>query len=445
MVQKVKRGKRQRGFVAVAYAAMIVCMVGFTGLAVDVGYMQYTKRRLQAAADAAAMGALREMELGNTDLSSAGLADASLNGFTDGQNNVTVTINNPPASGDYTSSSNAVQAVVQKKMPTFFMMIFGQNSVNLTATATAQTTTSYGSVGACIFVMDPSADGAFSIVGTVNISSACGAVVNSTASDAFSMTGNAVYTLSNGANVGVVGPGTVGQGWSFSGGGSLINGGTGKSESPVNIQTFGDPLSQVSAPSSGGMIVQSTKSTTIKPSDTTTLSPGIYCGGIDVKGTAIFSSGTYVLAGGGLTIDAQAVVSNTGSGVMFYNTSGAFSGSCGNSSASSFTFNGGASINLQGLTVADGVGSVGVLFFDDRNVVGLSHKINGNSNSTFDGAIYTLHSDLTFAGTNKTPGFLYIVTNTLELKGNANLGNDHSDLSTVYSLAPTSTGGGLVQ
>src|SRR5579871_4018155 len=78
----IKRNTRERGFIAVAYAAMLVVIVGLAGLAVDVGYMQYQKRRIQGAADAAAMGALRELELGNTDLTTAGQNDASLNGFT---------------------------------------------------------------------------------------------------------------------------------------------------------------------------------------------------------------------------------------------------------------------------------------------------------------------------------------------------------------------------
>jgi hypothetical protein len=95
--------------------------------------------------------------------------------------------------------------------------------------------------------------------------------------------------------------------------------------------------------------------------------------------------------------------------------------------------------------VHDGVGSVGVLFFDDRSVTGLSHLINGNSSSTFDGALYFLNSNLTFAGTNRTPGFLYMVADTIALKGNANLGNDHGNLESVNILAPSSTGGGLVQ
>lgn len=441
VLKVVQLRSRQRGAVLVAYAAMIIGLTGFAGLAVDVGYLQYSKRRIQAAADAAAMGALRELELGDTDLSAAGQNDASLNGFTNGQSSTTVTINNPPASGSFTGEDTAVQAIVTRAIPTFFMRLFGQNSVMISAQAVSQTSTTQGSVGGCIFVMDPSASGAFTVDGNVTLNTACGAVVNSDSAQAFTMVGTSAFNLANGAQVGVVGPGTAGEGWSLSGGASLTNTTTSSSESPINIKTFSDPLANVAAPASAGMsVVVNSGGESVNPSSTAALQPGIYCGGMDLKGTVTLGAGTYVLAGGGMTIDSQATVS--GSNVMFYNTNSNFSTSCKHASksdAGSFSFNGGASINLAGAT------STGVLFFDDRGVTGLSHTINGNSTSTFDGAMYFLHGAVTFEGNNKTPGFLYIVSNTLEMKGNASLGNDHSDLTSVYTLAPSSTGGGLVQ
>jgi hypothetical protein len=170
------------------------------------------------------------------------------------------------------------------------------------------------------------------------------------------------------------------------------------------------------------------------------LNPGIYCGGLDLKGTATLNSGTYVIAGGGMTINSGATVSGTD--VHFYNTTGSFSPSCGTQSAGGFTFNGGATITLA---APNSTSPVGVLFFDDRSVTGLSHTINGNSYSYFDGAMYFLNANVKFAGTNRTPGFLYLVGNTIEVVGNSNLGNDHSNLASVSVLAPTSTGGGLVE
>ncbi len=449
--KKINRGSRERGFVAMAYAVMIVGMLGFAGLAVDVGFMQYEKRRVQAAADAAAMGALRELELGHTDLSTAGQSDAALNGFTDGSNDATVTINNPPISGGYANNSAAIEAIVTKKVPSFFMMIFGQNGNTITGRAVARTSPAEGSIGGCIFAMNPTVSGALTVDGTASITTACGAVVNSTSSSAFTMVGNSSISLINqGGNttvVGVVGPGGTGTklgsgGWSLSGGAQILNGG--KAVSPINILAFSAPLASACAPSATypGLNLIRNRSTTVSPSSTVTLNPGIYCGGIDIKGTATLSQGVYVLAGGGLTIDSQAVVNNTGNGVTFYNTTGSFSPSCGNTGAGSFTFNGGASIKLTAYNTGS---TSGILFYDDRTVMGLSHIINGNSTSTFDGALYFLHGNLKFAGTNASGKFLYIVADTIEFTGTSNLSNDKSYLTNVYTLAPSSTGGGLVE
>mgnify|MGYP003343425767 CR=1 FL=1 len=57
----VRSCRNEKGFMSITFAVMLVALVGFAGLAVDAGYMQWNKRRVQMAADAAAMGALREI------------------------------------------------------------------------------------------------------------------------------------------------------------------------------------------------------------------------------------------------------------------------------------------------------------------------------------------------------------------------------------------------
>jgi hypothetical protein len=59
----------------------------------------------------------------------------------------------------------------QRTVPTFLMQIFGQKGVTKSAQAEAQTSTTAGSIGGCIFVLDPSASGAFNIHGTMNLDS----------------------------------------------------------------------------------------------------------------------------------------------------------------------------------------------------------------------------------------------------------------------------------
>jgi len=54
----IRHGKRrgERGYVLITSTLMILVLLGFLGLAIDVGYMEFTKRRIQTAADAAATG-----------------------------------------------------------------------------------------------------------------------------------------------------------------------------------------------------------------------------------------------------------------------------------------------------------------------------------------------------------------------------------------------------
>src|SRR5664279_1890656 len=102
MYAAAQSNHRTKGFVGITSALVITVMLAFTGLAFDVGYLEWSRMGIQGAADAAAMGALRELELGNSsNIPLAGLNDASLNGFTNGVGNTTVTINNPPLSGSY--------------------------------------------------------------------------------------------------------------------------------------------------------------------------------------------------------------------------------------------------------------------------------------------------------------------------------------------------------
>ncbi|HWZ31623.1 MAG TPA: pilus assembly protein TadG-related protein [Bryobacteraceae bacterium] len=447
---KINRRASEKGVLTIAFAFMAVVLIGFTGLAIDVGYLQWQKRGIQGAADAAAMGALREMERNQTDLAAAGQNDAAMNGFVNGQNNTTITINNPPTSGSYSGNVVAVEAIVTKRVPTFFMMIFGQTGVNVSARAVARTTSSEGSIGACIFVLNPTQKAALEIGGTsMNLSTQCGVVVNSTDSAAFKMDSGVQFTLGNNAKVGVVGGG-AGDGWSINGQSSLIDANNNNApEQPVNIQAFNDPLAGVKGPTAatvtGGVQGNNFKvDQTHMP--TGNVQPGVYCGGISVQsttGTLNFAPGVYVLAGGGLTINAGATV--VANGVTFYNTTAnSDSWGCGGSGGfSPISIAGSASVTMSAPTATD---PIGLLFFQDRNVFDSRlNNIAGNSNSSYNGALYFKNSPLQFAGTSGNKGYMVLVADTMKINGTSNLGNDHTNLTNVYTLAPTTTGGGLVE
>ena len=47
----------EKGYILLTSAVSLTVLLGFLGLSVDVGYLQFQKRRIQSAADAAAAGA----------------------------------------------------------------------------------------------------------------------------------------------------------------------------------------------------------------------------------------------------------------------------------------------------------------------------------------------------------------------------------------------------
>ncbi len=134
----------------------------------------------------------------------------------------------------------------------------------------------------------------------------------------------------------------------------------------VKVTNPGDPFASLSAPTSGSIVSTSHASYDMnnKPHNNT-LSPGVYCGGMTIgntNGTTFtFSPGVYVMAGGGMTLNSQAVVAGTG--VTFYNTSSTGWGCSGSSSYTPLTISGQVTANLTAPTSGT---YNGILFFGNR-------------------------------------------------------------------------------
>jgi uncharacterized membrane protein len=144
--------KNQSGQALVSTVLALTVLLGFGGLAIDMGALRYEKRLQQTAADAAAVAGASNLTHGGV---TSGAQNASAaNGFTDGVNNVTVTINNPPASGPHSGNGNYVEALVVAVQPTYFMRIFGINSETITARAVA-TNISGGASSGCLYTLGP--------------------------------------------------------------------------------------------------------------------------------------------------------------------------------------------------------------------------------------------------------------------------------------------------
>lgn len=144
--------KEESGQVLVLSALSMMLLMGFMGLAADVGTLFHAKRQLQAAADGAAIAgilAYKYSTSGSTstmsNIDNAALAAVQKNGFS----NVTVTnafptsvtsptlyIANPPTDGPNRGSA-FVEAILTAPQSTFFMAMFGTTSMNVTARAVA--------------------------------------------------------------------------------------------------------------------------------------------------------------------------------------------------------------------------------------------------------------------------------------------------------------------
>ena len=131
----MKRFGDENGQVLIMIALTMVALLGFLGLAADVGIMYWQKRILQAAADSGAIAAAEEIQYG--DARAAAQADAALNGVTVGVKGATVAVNNPPLTGPHAGNSSYVEVIASESQPLFFLNILNQNAATIKARAVA--------------------------------------------------------------------------------------------------------------------------------------------------------------------------------------------------------------------------------------------------------------------------------------------------------------------
>lgn len=147
----------QRGQILPLIAAMLGVLMGFGGIAVDVGYLKYQQQSQQNATDAAALGGAQQLVRSNCGNSAAAIGgattDAATNGFPNG-GNVAVTPNSPPSSGHYAGNACAISvSITTSHVTTYFSRLLGYPG-GMTVTTNATATVSSNS-DACIFLLSP--------------------------------------------------------------------------------------------------------------------------------------------------------------------------------------------------------------------------------------------------------------------------------------------------
>ena len=419
----------ERGQTIILVALSLPLMLGFVGIATDVGALLKDKRTIQTAADAAAIAGALNYNYGSIVWKAAAKAAATGNGFKDGSNNVTVTIPDTPSwpASNYYHQPNYVEVTISKPESTIFLALFGYRSVTVQARAVA---TNEASGSGCLYTVGTSGT-TFTDNGGGNSginAPGCGLVVESNGTPAMLLHGGVTLTL---GSIGVVGT------YSKTGGSGTVT------PTPVqNVAPESDPLNylpQFSFSSSGGKNPSNSVScasgydcskspvsvpTTCLSNGTgkkgallynvapgATLSPGCYSTlNFPSSGNVTLGSGLYIVDG-----DVNFNSGNvTGSGVTFY-TNGAYNFGSG-------TYN---------LTAPNDRTQLfnGILFAESLNDTnGITFA--GNASSVIKGVVYFPDGSVTLSGNPALTLYTDFVVHDILLNGNVTL-NSYASLSGV--------------
>jgi Flp pilus assembly protein TadG len=414
----------ESGQALVFTALALVVLVGFAGLAIDMGVLRYQKRVQQNAADAAALAGASNLASTSGGVTAGAQSASATNGFTDtggGQTSactasgatvgtVCVQVNNPPLSGPHASGTNAgkyVEVLVAVVQPTYFMKIFGVNSEAITARAVA-TNLSGGTGGGCLYTLGPPSSGiGVDVTGSAVLNAtSCGIVDNGN----FGPTGGAL----------TVNAGTFGVAGSCSGSG-CGKGSVTCSGTPDSCPTYGmpagaDPLASVTPPSqpAASSSCPGTGSCDVTTKGTVTLQPGTYNSiTIGKNSTVTLASGIYYFGGGGgLTFKGAGTVSSAAGGVMFYFT-------CTTSCPNGGTFNatgGGDKADIELSPMSSGPYAGILVYQNPADTTGPS--FGGDDSSSFGGVLYFPTATLTFFGKATSYSTGIVIADSLALSGN---------------------------
>jgi Flp pilus assembly protein TadG len=305
----LKRFGDESGQTLVMMALSMTVLLGFLGFATDVGVMLHEKRELQSAADSAALAGATREKYGPVAATTAALNDASLNGFTDGSNGVTVTVKNPPPASEvqnsYFTTTTYVEVTISQSTPLNFMRLFNSSALAIQARAIAGNSSP---VTDCVYILNQTSPNAMNLQGSFDVSTpGCGVVVDS----------NSPSALYLGGNSGTLTAGSV----------SVVGGATGQLTDSVPLPVTGasyvdDPFATLAAPEYDDTSVpcstsQPSSGTSTNP--VTISNPGTVCykiaGDITLSNVTL-SPGVYVFDNPGYNLKFNGSVK--GSGVTLY-------------------------------------------------------------------------------------------------------------------------------
>jgi Flp pilus assembly protein TadG len=417
---RIHRDERGQTIMLVALALPII--LGFVGLATDVGSLFMDRRQMQTAADAAALaGALN---LTNGTWQSAAKAASTANGFTDGSNGVTVNVNNQPTwpASNYFGVKGYIEATVSKPESTIFLSLFGFPKVTVAARAVA---TNQAPGNGCVFTLGQTGTD-LTVQGSLGINAPdCDFNINSDGSAANPIVetgkGGSIQTSS----VGVVGP-ITNPSKNYADFSPAPVGGVVAYSDPLGAMQFpytcssGTP-SGCTCPASSAICANNPIPTAQMPSS---------CGPLTIPKSGTLPAGCYDLGGGksGTTIGSQTTLNLASGGVYFFldGPLNIQAGGTVNGTDVTLIFTGDSTITMGGSPTLDLVAPdatdttaafPGILYYQvpsDTSAL----TIIGGGNTTLEGVFYAPGANVTLQGSAGGTIYTDFVVQTLTLAGN---------------------------
>jgi Putative Flp pilus-assembly TadE/G-like len=462
----------ESGSYVVYMSVLLPVLIGVAGLGAEGTMMLSTHRSLQAAADSAAVSAASYYAAQTTALSSP-TSTQLLNqakgvsakyGFVAGAGGVSVTMNNPPASGNFTANGDAFEVIVSQPHTPMLSAYWFSSAATVSARAVALINTSGGTSADCALALGKSSTGA-------NVADA----ITGNGNARLNVTGCSVFSNSSNANSIFLGPkgsaainliktggnlagnlGTVG-GDSISGGSNIesctsVSGAACSGASALTANTGAasvpDPYATATIPSAGTCATIPAAYQCKSGSNTggwcfnsvngpVSLSPGTYCGGISIsKGTPTLnlSSGVYILASEksspGLT-DSKGTVTLNGTGVTLVFTSA--DGTYPVGAADMMDIPNDMTLNLTAPTTGS---TAGFVIMGDRSMplgtagqsttpAGSQFVVENGATANLNGIVYLPNGAMSFEGNGGTTAdCAQFITNVLDLNNSGNLNID---------------------
>lgn len=365
-----------------------ITLIAFVGLAIDLGNWYTEKRKLQTAADTVAIAAALERSRGASagDVLVRAKAVALKNGYVHGTNGVTVTINNPPASGNFAGDAAYVEAIVVQPTSALFSAVVNPNQTVIAARAVSTTILQ----PACLYSLDPTGSGAVKIQGNGSLTMNCGLQVNSNSGNAIEFVG-ALSGCVDVTDISVTGD--IG----FSGGATpCVN----TNNTTTGTPPAEDPFSYLTPPTvpgdCSGNIEGVPWGAPFLPASGDTIQPGCYQAGIVLQGGLYhFAPGLFIIDTAGLHMVGGGNVDGVDMTIYFPAT--ATGPPLGAPGVKNTVLNiaGGYSTDLK----ASHPDYPGILFYQDPNTPDWV-KVNmvGGATMTLEGVMYFPRSTVRYAG-----------------------------------------------